>query len=308
VAVNPWWLLAGVVLYELAMVVRTRGWFNVLRASYPGESELRARDVSCAYLAGSGMNAVLPARGGDFLKLFMVHRRLPRARYTTLAATFGPEAIPELVFGTLLVIWALAHGFLPIPVSMNELPTLDVSFLMLHPVLSSLGAVVLGAAGWFGVRWAMRRVRDLKARVKQGFAVVRSPRCFLVGVAGPQAVSRAIRLVALACFMAAFGLPVGVNTVMLVMAAQGAGRLVPLAPVSAGLRVAMLSYGFVEITDKPVDAASITSFWFAVGATHLIASVLIAIVCVNLFFGTRSPAKAWALVRAARPAMAAPDS
>jgi uncharacterized membrane protein YbhN (UPF0104 family) len=308
VSVNPWWLLAGVVLYELAMVVRTRGWFNVLRAAYPGEKELRARDVTCAYLAGSGLNALLPARGGDFLKLFMVRRRLPEARYTTLAATFGPEALPEILFGTLLVVWALGHGFLPIPISGSELPTLDVSFVMLHPVLSILGAVALGGVGFFAVRWARGRIRDLKARVKQGFAVMRSPRDMVVGVAGPQALSRIVRLVALACFMAAFGLPVGFNTVMLVMAAQGAGRLVPLAPVSAGLRVAMLSYGFVEITDKPVDAANITSFWFAVGATHLIASLLIATVTINLFFGTRSPKKAWALVRQARPAVAAPEA
>jgi lysylphosphatidylglycerol synthase-like protein len=307
VAVNPWWLIAGLVLYELAQVVRTRGWFNVLRAAYPGEESLRARDVACAYLAGSGLNGLLPARGGDFLKLFMVRRRLPEARYSTLAATFGPEALPELVFGTLLVIWALAHGFLPIPISGSELPTFDVSFVMLHPVLSTLGAVALGGFGFFAARWARCRIRDLKARVAQGFAVVRSPRAMVVGVAGPQALSRVVRLVALACFMAAFGLPVGFDTVMLVMAAQGAGRLVPLAPVSAGLRVAMLSYGFVEITDKPVDAANITSFWFAVGATHLIASLLIATVSINLFFGTRSPKKAWALVRAARPATVAPE-
>jgi hypothetical protein len=238
----------------------------------------------------------------------MVRRRLPEARYSTLAATFGPEALPEFVFGTLLVIWALAHGFLPIPISGGELPTLDVSFVMLHPVLSALGAVVLGGVGFFAVRWARCRIRDLKARVKQGFAVVGSPRDMVVGVAGPQALSRVVRLVALACFMAAFGLPVGFDTVMLVMAAQGAGRLVPLAPVSAGLRVAMLSYGFVEITDKPVDAANITSFWFAVGATHLIASLLIATVSINLFFGTRSPKKAWALIRAARPAAVAPEA
>jgi hypothetical protein len=293
-----------VVLYELSQVVRTRGWFNVLRAAYPGEHALRARDVTCAYLAGSGFNALLPVRGGDFLRLFMVRRRLPKARYATLAATFGPEALPELVFGILLVIWALAHGFLPVPISATELPTLDVSFVMVHPVLSVCGAVVLGGVGFFGVRWARCRIRDLKARLKQGFAVMRSPRDMVVGVAGPQALSRVVRLVALACFMAAFGLPVEFDTVMLVMAAQGAGRLVPIAPVSAGLRVAMLSYGFVEITDKPVDAANITSFWFAVGATHLIASLLIATVAINLFFGTRSPKKAWALVRQVRPAVA----
>ncbi len=305
-AVNPWWLIAGLILYELSQVIRTRGWFNVIRAAHRDDaSELRARDVAYAYLAGSGLNSLLPARGGDFVKLFMVKRRLPDARYTTLAATFGPEAIPEAVFGTLLVVWALAHGFLPIPVSAGELPSIDVSFVMTHPLWSAVIAVGGGGIAWFVIRWARRRIRDLAARVRQGFAIMQTPRDFVLGVAGWQAASRVFRLAGLACFMAAFSLPVTPQTALLVMAAQGAGRLVPIAPVSAGLRVAMLSYGFVEITDSPVDVASITSFWFAVGALHLLAALLIAAVCMGLAFGTRSPRKAWTLARAAR-AEAAP--
>ena len=48
VAVNPWWVLAGVVLYEASQLIRTRGWFNILRAAYPDASRLRARDVAGA--------------------------------------------------------------------------------------------------------------------------------------------------------------------------------------------------------------------------------------------------------------------
>jgi len=306
VAVNPFWLVAGLVIYELSQVVRTRGWFNVIRAAHrDSSSELRARDVAYAYLTGSALNSLLPARGGDFLKLFMVKRRVPNARYSTLAATFGPEAIPEAVFGTLLVVWALAHGFLPIPVTAGDLPTVDVSLVMTHPLISAVVVVVGGGLVWLLARWARRRIRDLAARVKQGFAIMRTPRDFLLGVAGWQAAGRVIRLAGLACFMAAFSLPVTPQTALLVMAAEGAGRLVPIAPVSAGLRVAMLSYGFVEITDSSVDVANITSFWFAVGALHLVAALLIAIVCLSLSFGTRSPRKAWVLARAAR-AEAAP--
>ena len=62
---DPGWLIAGVLLYVLHQVVRTRGWFNIIRAAYPEASELRARDVTFAYLAGAGLNGVMPARGGD---------------------------------------------------------------------------------------------------------------------------------------------------------------------------------------------------------------------------------------------------
>src|SRR5215207_359680 len=41
VSVDPRWLAAGVSLYLLNQVVRTRGWFNIIRAAYPDAHELR---------------------------------------------------------------------------------------------------------------------------------------------------------------------------------------------------------------------------------------------------------------------------
>ena len=303
---NPWWLLVGIVLYELAQLVRTRGWFNILRASYPESGDqLRARDVSAAYLAGAGVNGIVPARGGDFLKLFLVHRRLPKARYSTLIATFGPETLPEIVMSTGLVIWALTHGFLPVPLSTNDLPEIDVSFVMTHVWLSVGVTAAAGAVLFVLLRWCRACTRGLLARVKQGFEILHSPRRFIVGVGGPQALSRLVRLAAMVCFMKAVGLPVTVNTAILVMAATSAGRIIPFAPASAGLRVAMLAYGFPALTDKPVDIASITSFWFTIGAVHLVCGLLIAVGILAYTFGTVSPRKALTAIKAARVQTAA---
>ena len=88
VSVNVWWLAAGVALHYAHQVVRIRGWWNILRAAYPQAESLRYRDVIAAYFAGSGLNAVVPARGGDVMKLYMVKQRIPRGRYSTLVATF----------------------------------------------------------------------------------------------------------------------------------------------------------------------------------------------------------------------------
>jgi len=104
-----------------------------------------------------------------------------------------------------------------------------------------------------------------------------------------QALARVIRLGSLACFMAAFALPVTVATVLLVMAAQGGGRIIPIAPVSAGLRIAMLAYGFVAVTGEAVDIASITAFAFGVGATLLITGLGISIAILGRELGTASP-------------------
>jgi hypothetical protein len=308
VAVNPWWVLAGVVLYQLSQVIRTRGWFNIIRAAYPHESELRARDVAGAYMAGVGLNSIVPARGGDVLKLFLVHRKMPRSRYATLAATFLPETLFETLVGIALVVWMLAHGFLPVPTTATELPSLDVSFIASHPIVSAVGAVVLGGALTLAFRWMRCRSRDLIRRLKQGLAILRRPREFVVGVASWQALSRLVRLGALVCFMQAFGLPVTPQTAVLVMAAQGAGRIIPLAPVSAGLRVALLSYGFVEVTDKSVDVANITAFWFGVGAANLVVGLAISLGVVGSTLSAWSPRRAIAAARsAAVPETPAPE-
>ncbi|HEY2601801.1 MAG TPA: lysylphosphatidylglycerol synthase transmembrane domain-containing protein [Thermoleophilaceae bacterium] len=304
-SLNPWWLLVGIVLYELSQVVRTRGWFNILRAAYPDSPELRGRDVAGAYLVGAGVNTIIPARGGDFLKLFLVHRRLPKARYSTLIASFGPEALPEMVLSAGLLIWALTHGFLPVPVSANELPEFDVSFAMVHPLVTAAALAACSVALFALVRFGRRRSRGLTAHLRQGCEILRTPRHFILGVGGWQALSRVIRLAAMICFMEAVGLPLTVDTAILVMAAQSAGRIIPFAPVSAGLRVAMLAYGFPALTDQPVDVASITSFWFTAGAVHLIGGLLIATGVLCATFGTISPRKAVAALRYARVQAAA---
>src|SRR5829696_8040456 len=143
VSVDPWWLVAGVLLHLLNQVVRTRGWFNIIRAAYPAAHQLRARDVTLAYLAGVGLNGVVPARGGDLAKLYLVRRRAPRTRWSTLAATFVPETLFESAVGVALVVWALAQGFLPAPAP-GRLPWLDVSLVLSHPLPSA--AVAAGAA------------------------------------------------------------------------------------------------------------------------------------------------------------------
>jgi hypothetical protein len=199
-----------------------------------------------------------------------------------------------------LVVWALVKGFLPVPTASGELPALDVSLVVGHPVPSTLVAAALGALGW-GL------VRRLRAPLRQGTAILRSPMHFVTGVASWQALARVIRLGSLAAFMAAFGLPVTPATVLLVMAAQGAGRILPLAPASAGLRLAMLSYGFVEVTGHPVDIAAITAFTFGVGAVLTLAGLAVAAAILALECGTRSPRRALAAARVWGPASVNPD-
>jgi hypothetical protein len=289
------WVAAGTLLYLLAQATRTRAWFTILRAAYPDAVGLRPVHVMRAYLAGAGINSLVPARGGDIVKLAMVRRRIRGSRYPTLAATFVPETIFETAFGSALVVWALAQGFMPVPTANGELPALDVSLVVEHPLPALAVAVVVGLAGW----WL---VRKLRAPLRQGVAILGSPGRFVTGVASWQALARVIRLGSMAAFMAAFSLPVTPSTVVLVMAAQGGGRILPLAPASAGLRLAMLSYGFVEVTGHPVDIAAITAFTFGVGAMLALAGLVVSLGILAHECGTLSPRRALSTARAWVPA------
>ena len=99
-----------------------------------------------AYLAGAGLNGVVPARAGDLAKLHLIRQRAPDARWSTLAATFVPETLFETAVGVGLVVWAISQGLLPVPVAPSEIPAVDVSLFMRYPVLSTAGAVLIACS------------------------------------------------------------------------------------------------------------------------------------------------------------------
>lgn len=293
-------LVLGTLLYLASQAVRSRGWHTILRTTFPDAGGLRARDTCKAYLSGAGLNGLIPARGGDVVKLALVRRRIDDAPYSTLAGTFVPETAFETLFGTGLVIWALAKGLLPIPTTSGELPSLDVTFVIDHPFFTAGGLGAAAALIVLIVKALRRRPVEVVRRFRRGLVIFGTPRRFVTGVASWQALGRLIRLASLAAFMAAFALPVTATTVVLVMAAQGGGRIIPLAPVSAGLRLAMLSYGFSEVTGHVVSIAQITVFTFGVGAILMVAGLLLAGVLLALEFGTASPRAALDALRGLR--------
>ena len=63
------WTPFGIALLcLLAMqLARAWAWRNVLRAAYPGQG-IPFLPLSAAYLAGAGINAIVPARAGDVMR------------------------------------------------------------------------------------------------------------------------------------------------------------------------------------------------------------------------------------------------
>src|ERR1700686_5176840 len=85
-------LLLGLLFFALNLTLRSRAFFHSLRAAYP-TARFQWRRVWGAYMAAVGFNNVVPARGGDVIKLFLTRSSIPGSRYPTVAAAFFVESI-----------------------------------------------------------------------------------------------------------------------------------------------------------------------------------------------------------------------
>jgi len=126
------------------------------------------------------------------------------------------------------------------------------------------------------------RVRRVAAGVAGGCAQLRCPRAYAVHVLPWQLLSRLFRAAALACFLAAFGLPVTPAVVLLVMFAQGSARLLPFAPASVGAGAAMLAATFEPVTGTAVPAGQVAAFFLGTStALTVVGTVLALAICLR---------------------------
>ena len=101
-------LLIGALAFVLYLTLRSRAFFHTLRAAYPSET-IAFRRIWGAYIAAYGFNNVIPARGGDVIKLFLVKRSIPHATYPAVGAAICVEAI----FDGFMAIFVLTFAFTP---------------------------------------------------------------------------------------------------------------------------------------------------------------------------------------------------
>jgi uncharacterized membrane protein YbhN (UPF0104 family) len=267
------WPALGIAFcFHLAKVVtRTFAWRNILAASYP-TVQVRRRTTFGAYVAGTGVNAILPARGGDFVKLYLVKRGVAGSTYPTLASTLLVETLFDFVVATGILVWAIVAGVLPGLDVLPHLPSIDWSWPVRHPraTLAMLGAlVVLALVGWV---WASRRVAAFRERVAQGFAILNEPHRYLREVVGWQALSWGFRLATVYWFLRAFRIDPTLYNTFLVQVVQSLSTVLPITPGGAGTEQGLLVYVF----RGKVSATSLLSF--SVGMN-------IALVAINVALG-----------------------
>lgn len=234
-------VLLALVCQLAKTAARTRAWRNILAAAYP-EARVRWRSVFGAYVAGAGVNAIVPVRGGDVLKLYIIRRRIEGATYATLASSLLVETIVDALLSGLLLVWALQQHVLPGVQVLNHVPSVDWFWLFRHPRVAVLTLAATLAAGFALGVWAAARIAAFRARVASGVAILRTPARYLRSVVAWQLVDWVLRLAAIYFFLRAFHVTANLDNALRVQVTQSLSTIVPLTPAGIGTEQVLIAY------------------------------------------------------------------
>jgi uncharacterized membrane protein YbhN (UPF0104 family) len=276
------WTPFGIALLcLLAMqLARAWAWRNVLKAAYPAQ-RIPYMPLAAAYLAGAGINAVIPAHAGDVTKVFLVKRQIPDSSYPAVTSSFLVQTVFDTSVGVLVLLYAITQGLLPPLPQIPHLPAFEISFWADHPKTLAITVGVLLVAIVVGVYYLAHRVRRFWARVRQGLVILSRPRDYMRQVFAWQGIGWLFRFAAFWFFLDAFGIEGSIGNVMLVMSVQAIANIVPFTPGGAGAQQALL----VATLKGPSRAAVLS---FSVGTQIAMAawSVVLGFAAILLVFRT----------------------
>ena len=177
-AVHWFVLLLGLACFTLNLTLRSRAYFHTLRAAYPAVS-FQWRRIWGAYVAAVGFNNIVPARGGDIIKLFLTRSSIPGSSYPTVASAFFVEAIFDACVGVLVLIFALTRGVFPKPPDFSKLSSFDISYLAEHFRFTLFLITLLAVVGMIAFAILSVRLQAFWARVRQGVTILSDRRRYL---------------------------------------------------------------------------------------------------------------------------------
>jgi uncharacterized membrane protein YbhN (UPF0104 family) len=270
----------AILCHLLKTVCTSRAWRNTIAASYP-EQEVRWRSIYASYLSGVGVNAIVPARAGDAVRLYLAHRAVPVSTYTTLAATLLVLSLFDMAMAGLIFGYALTLGVLPGAGSLGGLPGFDFGFFADNPEFSAVLLVVLAIFGVIGFFWIRLHVAEFKLRVRQGMAILSDRTDYLRRVALWQAGDWALRFTAIWFFLDAFGIEQSIRNVLLVQVTQSLATLVPISPGGIGTEQAFIVYVF----KGTVSTAKLLSFSVGMKLTLIVTNIVLGFSALFLTLG-----------------------
>lgn len=232
-------LLLGLALFGVYLTIRSRAYFNVLRAAYPAQ-RFRWREIWGAYVAAYGFNNVVPARGGDVIKLFLTRRSIPSSSYPAVGASFFVEGVYDAAMAVPILLFAFSQGVFPKPPDFASVGAFDLAFFAGHLKFTLFLLTALALLVLVGFAVLSRRVALFWARVRQGVTILFDRRRYLREVFAVQFAAWLFRFAAFWSLLDAFGIGGSVHNVLLVLGVNAIAALVPFTPGGAGVQQAFL--------------------------------------------------------------------
>lgn len=275
------WVAIGLVFHFARLAVVSRAWRNVVAACYP-ETDVRWPTIFGSYVAGVGVNAVVPARAGDALKLYLAKHRIAGATYTTLAMTLVVLTMFDLALALTFFLWALSLGVLPSRDVLPDLGAFDFDWLFGNPHLPELVALFLLIGIPVALLLVAHRVEAFRKRAARGFAALRPPGYYFRHVVPWQALDWSLRLCTFYCFLTAFGVAATLRNALLGQVTHSLSTIFPFSPSGAGTEQALIVY--VLRGEAPVG----TLIAFSIGMKILVvvANVLVGAAAIAVMLRT----------------------
>lgn len=269
-------LVGAVGLYAVATLLRAERWEQVLR-----RSGVRARrlDVYTLVPVGYMGNNVLPARGGELLRTFLLGARVDATKRKILGTILAERVLDAVALGVILVV--LAYDML------RKLPRPNETVMLAGAAVLALALVVAVVAF---VRYRERLVFVLRA-----LKPLAEPSRLLVSPVGLALLllSLAIWCVEASVYMAvggAFGIKMGIDDGLAVVAFTNAAALIPAAPGYIGTYDAAVIFAMGAVSSA--SRSSILSYLLLLRFVLFVPITVVGLVLLIVRFGGLSRIRA----------------
>jgi uncharacterized membrane protein YbhN (UPF0104 family) len=244
--ISAQYLVAGALLQTLSSVFKAVAWYWILRYGYP-DGGVTFLPVLACYAASVGLNGFLPANLGTFAMLLMFIAIIRGATFAGMIAAYLVQKIFFTVAGAVvyLYLFVTVEG------------SFDIKFSWFHEHPWGTAAILIGGALLIAlfVRFAWRWLKSIWENAKQGGEVLRHPKAYVFRVFTPSFLGWCAGLGVIAVFLAAYGIPVTVHTVMSVVGGNSIANVTAVTPGSVGVTQAFNVASLNDVTDPTTAAA-----------------------------------------------------
>ena len=282
------YIVIGCAFQSGQTILNGLAWRNILQASYP-EERIPVRPIVSSYAGGIAINNVLPAQAGTIAYFGMFRAIIPHSAMTTIVA----GGVPQNLFYSVIAAAIYLLLFISRPGSFDvELNFLDENAWLTMVILVAAAVLIV-----LVLRVLWRRLHRYWIQALDGVAILRTPVRYVTRVLIVQMLAYCCRIAVNVTFMNAFGVPVTVRNVFLIIAANSISTTVAVTPGGVGTQQALASFALRGSVPASVTTAYslgqqvIITAWNLIFGTALMATTFGWSATKDLAHSSRSYAK-----------------